>query len=154
MASEVGFFQFADIKGNGKEKNHEGWIKFLTMDLHLSSLYHYHQPGSGGYSVSNITLTKLKDVTTPQIQSAVIKKKTGDLTIELTDPSSNSKPSTSYKLTDAQIISYSTSTDAQGITKEVIQIAFSRYEVKFMTYDKNHKPQPPVMFTCDVHQEQ
>ncbi len=151
MAVMNGFLKFSSIKGGAKDKNHENWVKFSTISFNMSNADNYQKIGNGNYSVSNITVTKTEDISTPQIQDAVINGKVDECILEFINPAFPDEVTCTYKLSGAKMRSYSLVTDEHGVNKEVIVISFSRYEVRYIPYDKEHKAQSALIFTCDAH---
>lgn len=100
--------------------------------------------------VSEVTLTKLMDASSPKFFTEACTGKQGKkVVIHLVTTGSPGDTYAEYTLTNVLVSGYSVSTSGDRPVEQ-ISLNFTKIEVKYVPYDINHKPQAPIIANYDL----
>ncbi|WP_097460379.1 Hcp family type VI secretion system effector [Mangrovitalea sediminis] len=150
------FMNYEGIKGEVTAKGHEQWIDIMTMDWgvnrNISAATGTNKDREAtSTNVSNVTITKLMDETTPLLFTESCVGKGKKVEIHLTKTGDNLENYMEYTLTDVMISGYSMHTDGERPI-ETMTLSFTKVEMKYTPYDDKHKKTASISAGYDVTQ--
>ena len=154
------YLKIKGIDGDVTIKGFEKSIEILSFDFSVKRQVNSF-PGrladreSSGPMVSELTLTKIMDKTTPILFSeSVIGKTKPEIQLILTTSGDTPCAYMEYTLANAIISAYHVmkmpsdeilaATNNTSFPLETLLISFDKIEMKFTPYDEKHKPQSPI----------
>lgn len=101
-------------------------------------------------SVSEVTITKLMDSSSPKLFTEACTGNAGKLVqIHLVSTGSPGNTYTEYKLTNSLVSAYSMSSGGDR-PSESVSISFTKLEYKFIPYDDKNKAGTPIAVSYDL----
>jgi len=149
------YCQIEGIKGKVTAKGHEDWIDCSSMQWGVgraisSAVGTSADREASKPSISEVSITKLMDESSPMIFTEACVGKGKKVTIDLcTVGSDQINTYMSYELEDCMISGYSVSTGGDR-PSESISLSFTKMTMKFTPYDKDGKPQSPLPAGYDM----
>jgi type VI secretion system secreted protein Hcp len=150
--------QVEGIEGVVQAKGYEKWIELYSFEY--DSFRNISQATSSGEDrihslgyVSDITVSKLMDMTTPQLFLEVCQgtaKKVVIHQVEFGDE--GPKPYVKYEFSNVLFSRYYVSTNPSDIPFETWALNFTKLEVTYVNYDATAKQNKPIVATFDLTQ--
>jgi type VI secretion system secreted protein Hcp len=144
------YVQIDGIKGNATQEGHKDWLDISSLQWGVSRRLATPTGSSinreaSEPSVSEVTLTKLLDASSPPIFQQATTGKAGGIktTIHLVTTGDPGLTYMEYVLENSLISSYSVSSSGDR-PYETIMINFTKITMKFTPYDDKNKPGSPV----------
>ena len=155
MAAYLQYKPALDGKGESKAKGHEKWIEVGSVQLGVgraisSPTGTSSKREASAPSVSEVTLTKLMDSTSPLLFQEACIGKACKAQVDLVETGSDQLNTyLEITLTNAMISGYSVSSGGDR-PSESISINFTKIEYKYTPFDDQHKAGTPVPVTYDL----
>lgn len=148
------FMNYEGINGEATAKGHEQWTDILTLDWDvkrsLSAVTGTSKDREAtSTTLSQVTVTKLMDESTPLLFTEVCVGKGKQVLIHLTKTGDVLENFIEYTLTDVMISGYEMVT-AGGRPMEVITLSFTKLEMKYTPYDDKHKKTASIAAGYDI----
>jgi len=143
------------IKGKVTAKGHEDWIDVSSMQWGVgraisSAVGTSADREASKPSISEVTITKLMDESSPMIFTEACVGKGKKVLIDLcTVGTDQINTYMSYELEECMISGYSVSSGGDR-PSESISLSFTKMTMKFTPYDKNGKPTSPLPAGYDM----
>ena len=143
------------IKGKVTAKGHEEWIDVSSMQWGVgraisSAVGTSADREASKPSISEVSVTKLMDESSPMIFTEACVGKGKLVTIDLcTVGTDQINTYMSYELEECMISGYSVSSGGDR-PSESISLSFTKMTMKFTPYDKNGKPTSPLPAGYDM----
>ncbi len=153
MAIYVQIGKKDEIKGNVTAAGHVNWIECGSFQFGVGRAI----PMSTGKqtnreaslpSLSEITLTKIMDDSSPYLFQEAVRGESKPITIHVTKTGANQEELVvEYLLTAAMLSGYSVSTGGDA-PSESFSVAYTKIEMKYFVWDEGHKKatQIPVFY--------
>ncbi|MEM6672369.1 MAG: type VI secretion system tube protein Hcp [Planctomycetota bacterium] len=149
------YLKIGDIEGNVSAAGHEGWIecdslqfstgRAIPMVVGTQTNREASHP-----SLSEVTLTKIMDDSSPYLFQESVVGESKEVQIHVTKTGANQLESiVEYTLDSALISSYSISS-AGDQPQEVLSIAFTKIEMKYVVWDEAHSKSSQIPVAYDL----
>ena len=149
------YMKIDGIKGKVTAKGHEEWIDVSSMQWGVgraisSAVGTSADREASKPSISEVSVTKLMDESSPMIFTEACVGKGKLVTIDLcTVGTDQINTYMSYELEECMISGYSVSSGGDR-PSESISLSFTKMTMKFTPYDKNGKPTSPLPAGYDM----
>lgn len=149
------YVKIEGINGNATHENHKKWLDVSSLQFGVGRAISTPSGSTANReasepSVSEVTLTKLMDESSPHllIEACVgaVSKKTE---IHLVSTGSPGVTYAEYTLTNTLVSAYSMSTGGDR-PSESISLNFTKIEFKYTPYDDKHKAGSPIAVGYDL----
>ena len=142
------------LEGSVTAEGHEGWTECHSLQLNVSrvittSTGSSQERESSPPSVSEFTVTKLMDKSSPALFTEVCVGGSRLVKIDLVQTGEQLQTYMSYELTNSLISGYSVHTDGERPT-ESVSINFTKIEMKYTPYDDQHNAGSPIPAGYDI----
>lgn len=152
-----GFIKIDGIDGEARDKNHENWIKIVSVGQHLSRPVQVGDGNTlkGSVTCGDIAVVKEVDMSTPALLGAVCKgTKFPEITIDLTTDVGQGERVTymQWHLENAYVSDYSISGSADGGSPptESLSLSYEKIKWTYTPVDKDGEPGGAIPQTWDV----
>jgi len=149
------YMQIDGITGKVTAKGHEGWIDCSSLQWGVgraisSAVGTSADREASKPSISEVSVTKLMDESSPLLFTEACVGKGKKVTIDLCTVGSDQIDTyMSYELEECMISGYSVSSGGDR-PSESLSLSFTKMEMKFTPYDKNGKPESPLPAGYDM----
>ena len=148
------YLKIDGIDGDVTAEGHEKWIECMSMQFGVgrgitTPTGSSAERESSAPSVSEVSVTKNMDQSTPNLFSESCVGKSKEVKIDLIQTGEALETYMSYTLTDALISGYSVSTGGDRPT-ESVSFNFTKIEMKYTPYDNKHNAGSPLPAGYDV----
>lgn len=149
------YVKYDGIDGEATHENHKKWIDVQSMQFGIGRAISTPSGSTANReasepSVSEITLTKLMDSSSPKL---FVESATGNagkkVEIHLVSTGSPGNTYGEYTLTNSLVSGYSVSTGGDR-PSESISISFTKIEYKLTPYDEKNKAGSPIAVSYDL----
>lgn len=142
------------IEGDVTASGHEGWMECQSLQWGVGREIRTPTGGSqeresSAPSVSDVTVTKLMDKSTPALFTEACVGKSKRVRIDLVQSGDQLETYLSYTLTNSLVSGYSISSAGDRPT-ESISFNFTKIEMKYTPYDIQHNPGSPIHAGYDI----
>ena len=163
------YMKIDGITGDVTAKGHENWIALQSMNFNVKRTLSA-TPGrladreGTRPSISEITITKRMDKTSPHLFIESCTGKSKNVQIDICQSNNNElTPYASFTLRNAIISGYDVNTDTKNIENgktssehhypgETITLSFDQIEMKYTPFDEQNNPQSPIPAGYDLKQ--
>lgn len=155
MAIYVQIGKKDEIKGNVSSKGHENWIEVNSFQFGCGRsvpmmVGRQTEREASHPSLSEVTLTKLMDDSSPYLFQEALKGVGKQVTIHVTKTGVNQLDNVvEYILGDAMISGYSVSSGGDA-PSESVSLAYTKIEMKYFQWDESHKKASQVPVSYDL----
>lgn len=154
----AGFIKIDGIDGEATDKNHEDWIKILSVGQSVNRPIAVGSDGSttkGSVQCGDIAVVKEADKSTPKLLGAVCKgTKFAEIIIDLTTDTGEGERNTylQWKLKNAYVSSYDVSgaTDGGQAPTESLGLTYEEIEWTYTPVNKDGSPGGAIPQTWKV----
>lgn len=149
------YMDYDGIKGEATQQDHKKWIDVLSLSWGAGRAITTSDESvvnrlSSGPHLSDVTIVKSMDVSSPQLVNEALAGNEGKtVRIDLTTTGSPSVVYCTYTISNALISSYSVASSADRPT-ETIGISFTKLEFKFTPYDDKNMAGTPTTVSYDL----
>ena len=153
-----GFIKIDGIDGEARDKNHENWIKIISVGQTVSRPVQIGGDGStlkGSVECGHVSVVKEVDKSTPALLGAVCKgTKFSEITIDLTTDVGQGERVTymQWHLENAYVAGYNVSGSADGGAApcESLSLTYEKIKWTYTPVDKDGEPGGAIPQTWDV----
>ena len=142
------------LEGSVTAEGHEGWTECHSLQLNVSrvittSTGSSQERESSAPSVSEVTVTKVMDKSTPALFTEACVGRSKLVKIDLVQTGEQLVTYMSYELENSLISGYAVSTDGDRPT-ESVSFNFTKIVMTYTPYDKEHNPGSPIPAGYDI----
>jgi type VI secretion system secreted protein Hcp len=149
------YVKYEGIDGEATHEEHKKWLDVSSVQWGVGRAISTPSGSTSNReasepSVSEVTLTKLMDSSSPKFFTEACTGAAGKkVQIDLVTTGSPGKTYATYTLTNALVSSYSMSSGGDR-PAESISISFTKMEYKFTPYDDTNKAGTPIAVSYDI----
>jgi len=149
------YVKYDGIDGEATQEEHKKWLDVSSIQWGVGRAISTTSGSTANReasepSVSEVTLTKLMDSSSPKLFTESVTGAAGKtVVIHLVTTGSPGKTYAEYTLTNALASSYSMSSGGDR-PSESVSISFTKLEFKFTPYDGNNKAGTPISVSYDL----
>ncbi len=149
------YVKYEGIDGEATHEEHKKWLDVSSVQWGVGRAISTPSGSTANReasepSVSEVTLTKLMDSSSPKFFTEACTGAAGKkVQIDLVTTGSPGKTYATYTLTNALVSSYSMSSGGDR-PAESISISFTKMEYKFTPYDDTNKAGTPIAVSYDI----
>jgi type VI secretion system secreted protein Hcp len=149
------YLKMDGIDGDATHEQHKKWITVDSIQWGIGRSISTptgstHNREASEPSVSEVTIAKQADVSTPRLFGEACTGKDGKKVV--IDFVTTGSPGDTYlqcTLSDTLVSSYSVSSGGDR-PSESIGLSFTKLELKYIPYDEKHKPGSPIVVNYDL----
>lgn len=149
------YVKYDGIDGDATHKGHEKWFDVGSLQFGVgrgisTPTGSAANRESSQASVSEVTITRMLDASSPKIFTEAATGKTGKkVVIDLVTTGDPGDTYMTYTLTNTLISGYSVSTGGDR-PSESISLNFTKMEHKFIPFDEDNNPKSPIISSYDL----